>query len=276
MEKNYHHYSYLNTLAKKIPRFAIALILLCWLPPLFVYLFLYQGFYAPIIRLSFMCSLVITFIALLSSIILHELRGTVYVVSETGIIKKSPYKVSVIHFDRVAEFRYVHFFFFNGFGSISVPGRVIRLPFIIEHLPELIQDIQNRLNDQGKQNAYSAQNILEFREKSLVSEQGVSRISNAIPRLYQIVIIGMAESAFVAQTFWHMSIKPVLFWTLCGLIFPIAGFVVAELFLSFKSIKALRQKSPDGVFINESNVYLYVGVITAVVYMLMGIVLKSG
>jgi len=284
VERTFRHHSYLFAMAKKLPRVSFGIIFLCWLPPLVWYLAVYREFSLPIIRLSIVSSLTVTFIALLAAMVLHELCNTVYTVSESSFIKKSPYKIKIAHFDRVIRFRFVRIPFFNGYGAIVVPGGVIRLPFIIDHLAECVEAIKQRLDMQERAGLYDEKNLLAFQKKALVHEKSVRRIQKAAGPLFQTAISWMAGGAFIAQAFWDLPLRWIVCWGIMGIVFPTAGFLVAEGLLYRKTARSIaahdRASLPihDGendAAIDASKTYWTIGAITAFVYLVAGIVFKK-
>jgi hypothetical protein len=284
MENIYKPYRYLFSLAKKIPHFTIICTFLCWLPTLALNAFLMHQVFMPLIRFSLVLNLTVFFIALLFSMVLHEVCGTTYAVSDTAIVKKSPYKTSLLHFENVTRFLYVRLPMINGFGLIKVPNGSIRLPFIIDNLDDCIEDIRRRLANCGRLNAYDHRNIEEFKCRAVVNGISVHRMQRTIRALFQIVIGSIAQSAFIAQFFWEMPLKWVLSWTLIGAVLPVIAFVTAEMILNYFAVRKARcnaasllaESGADGKDeLDESLLYWRVGAITAIIYVAAGIVFKS-
>jgi|GEM_PF-1693657 hypothetical protein len=284
MEKTFHYQSYIFAMAKNLPRISFGLILLCWIPPVLLYLAVFREFYMPLVRLSIVGSLTITFAALFLAMILNELCNTTYVVTDNSLIKKSPYKVKIVHFDRVIRFRYVKIPLLKGFGALMVSGGAIRLPFIIDRLPECIETIKQRLDAQAKEDLYDPLNLHAFQTKALAHEESVRRVLGALATLSKISIGFAIEGAFVAQVFWNAPLRWALCWALTGLIFPCAGYIIAEAWLNRKTVRAIEtlgraslhnDDNDDAQLIDASNTYWTIGTVTVIVYIAAGIVFKN-
>jgi hypothetical protein len=284
METVYKPHRYLFTLGKSIPPVTIGCSVLCWLPTLFIEVFLFHHLYMPLLRLSLVANLTVFFLALFFSMILHEVCGTTYSISETTIVKKSPYKTALIHFENVTRFLYVRLPLVKGYGLIKVPSGSLRLPFTIGRLDACIEEIRQRLEACGKQGAYDHRNLEEYKFKAVINEMSVERMQRTIPMLFQIIIGGMAESAFIAQFFWEMSLKWVLSWTFSGVVFPVMGYLIAEMILNHRTIRRARHhsaslvpdpKSTSDSIIDESKIYWLVGLVTAMVYTVAGLIFKN-
>jgi hypothetical protein len=216
--------------------------------------------------------------------VLHEICGTTYTISDTAIVKKSPYKTALIHFENVTHFLYVRLPLINGYGLIKVKSGSIRLPFIIDRLDKCIEDVRQRLSACGKQDVYDHSDIEKYTFKAAINGVSVRRMERTVPVLFQIVIGSIAGSAFIAQFFWEMALKWVLSWSFSGVVFPVMGYLIAEMILNrFTIRKAMRDRTsftsiPSADVagaIDESKIYRWVGAITAIAYAAAGIVFKK-
>ena len=274
METIYYHYSYFNTIGKKIPAFTAVLIFLCWLPTLCVYVFVYRDLYPPLIRLSLNGSMMVVFFALLSALLNRELQKTVYAVNDDGVVKKTPYKIRFAPFSGMTRFRHVRVPLINGYGKIEYSGGTIRLPFIIEKLPECIGDIEKRLEAHGKQDVFDVENIMTFKQKAMISELTMHRISRAFPALSRIALGFMAGGWITAQNLWHLQLRWVILWALCGYIFPFSGFVFARWHIARGLERRMNKRDLSLPSIDEVKAYYLFGLGTFLAYLAAGIVLR--
>jgi hypothetical protein len=275
VETIYYHHSCFNVIGKRIPTVAAVFIFLCWLPTILVYLFVYREPYAPLIRLSLNGSMMVVFIALLLAMLNRELLNTLYVVNDDGVIKKTPYKIKMAHFGAIRRFRYVRFPFVNGFGKIEYQGGAIRLPFIIEKLPECITDIEKRLEARGNQSIFDAENIAAFKQKAMINERIILQMSRAIPAIFRTALGFMLGSWLVAQNLWRLPLRWVIFWALCGFIFPLSGFVLAHWEITRNLERGMRKHDFTFQSIDELRTYYLFGLGTFLAYLAAGIILKS-
>jgi hypothetical protein len=274
METVYRHHSYFKTIGKKMPAIAAVFIFLCWLPTLLVYVFVYRDLYLPLIRLSLNGSMMVVFFALLTSILNRELQNTVYIVNNDGVIKKTPYKIKVAQFSGITRFRHVRFPLIKGYGQIEYSEGTIRLPFTIEKLPECIGDIEKRLETLGKQDVYDAENIRVFKQKALVSERTIDRISRAFPALSRISLGFMAGGWLVARDLWHLPLRWVILWALCGYIFPFSGFVLARWHIARGLERGMNKLDLSLPSSDEVKAYYLSGLGTFLAYLAAGIILR--
>jgi hypothetical protein len=274
METIYYHHSYFKTIGKKIPAAAAVFIFLCWLPTLCVYVFVYRDLYLPLVKLSLNGSMMVVFIALLLSMLNRELQKTFYVVNDDGVIKKNPYKIRFAQFSSITRFRHVRFPFVSGYGKIEYDGGTIRLPFIIEHLPRCITDIEQRLDAHGKPKVYDAENIRTFKQKALISEQIIHQISRAFPWLLRISLGFMAGGWLIAQNLWRLPLRWVIFWTMCGFLFTFSGFMLAQWHIARDLERRMNKQDLSLPSIDESKTYYLFGLGTFLAYLAAGILLR--
>lgn len=270
----YYHHSYFTTIAKKLPAIAATLIGICWLPPLIVYVFVYHDLYVPLVRISINGSVMIALIAILTAMLNKEIRKTFYVVNEDGVIKKTPYSIRFARFGAIARFRHVRLPLVNGYGKIEYEGGVIRLPFIIEHLPQCISDIEKHLEKQGKQGVFEADNIFTFKQKALISEQIIRQITRAFARLLRTSLACMAGSWIIAQNIWNLPLRWVVFWSLCGFCFTFLGFICAQVYIARVLERGTNKHDLSLPSVDEPKAYCLFGLGTFVVYLAAGIFLR--
>jgi hypothetical protein len=279
METVFRPHRYLFAMAKKIPVVTAVGSLLCWLPTVVLTLLFFDHLYAPLVRLSLIANLTVFFLALLCSMVLHEVCGTTVSVSDDGVVRKSPYKSARIFFENVTSFRYVRIPVLGGFGLIKVPGGSITLPFLIDGLDGCIEAVVRGLAAFGKRDAFNTGNIEEFRLRAIANGLSVRRMERTIPALSRIAVGAAAVSLLAAEVFWGLSFRLVLSWTIAGAVFPIVGYLIAEMLLRRRDVRTSTHdgaappdsQSPQA----EETVYRWVGAATAAVYAVAGIIIKT-
>ena len=283
MDKTFRYHRYLFVMARKLPGVSIGIIGACWLPPLFLYLAVYHEFYMPLVRLALVGSLTVTFASLLIAMVLNELCNTLFIVSETSLVKKSPYKVRVIHFERAVAFRFVNIPLLKGFGLLSVPETAIRLPFLIDRLPECIAAIKNRLDAHAKQGTYDTANLRTFSERAGRYGKSIYRMQRTLSPLFHIALWTMVGSGFVAQVFWNAAFPRILCWAFIGMVIPLLGYLAAEIALN--RLSSAQQTQTPEFLVDQSNdpestvaerrVYRITAALTTLAYVAAGIVFKE-
>jgi hypothetical protein len=274
METAYYYHSYFKTIARKLPVFTITLIVLCWLPTLWVYLAIYHNFYLPLIRLSLNGSLMVIFATLLIRMVLRELNKTVFIITDDALIKKTAYKIKTGYFDQITRFRYVRFLF-KGFGKIDFQGNSMRLPFIIQDLSRCIVDIEDRLALRGKQHVYDNGDMRLFIQKAMVSDAVIVRASVSFPAVSRISFWLMFVSGLIARYYWGLPLKWVFVWSLCGFVFPYAGFLAALTHVARKLERGMDKKTFTLPIINEMHLYRLYGLMTLLLYFFAGVLFKK-
>jgi hypothetical protein len=210
----------------------------------------------------------------LSALLNRELQKTVYAVNDDGVIKKTPYKIRFAPFSGMTRFRHVRVPLINGYGKIEYSGGTIRLPFIIEKLPECIGDIEKHLEAQGKRHVYDAENIFSFKRKAVLGEYTIRRIYGAFPMLSRISLGVMVGGWLTAQNLWHLPLRWVIFWTLCGYIFPFSGFILARWHIARGLERGMNKPDLSLPSIDESKEYYLFGLGTFLAYCMSGIILR--
>jgi hypothetical protein len=275
MDTTYYYHSYFKTIARKLPVFTMTLIVLCWLPTLWVYLAIYHNFYFPLIRLSLNGSMMVVFVTLLMRMILRELNKTVFIITDDAFIKKTPYKIKTVYFDQIIRFRYVRFFWFKGFGKIDFQGGSIQLPFIIQDLSRCIVDIEDHLSLRGKQRVYENDEIRLFKKKAMVSDVVIARASALFPTVSRISFWLMFISGLIARYYWGLPLRWVFFWSLCGFVFPYAGFLASLTHVARKLERGMDKSTFSLPIINEMHLYRLYGLMTLVLYFSAGVLFKK-
>ena len=282
MEQTFRYHRYVFVMAKKLPGVSLSLIGACWLPPLFLYLVVYREPYMPLIRLAFIISLTVVFMALLLAMVLNELCNTQYIVSDTGIIKKSPYKVKVVHFEGAGRFRYVKIPLFKGFGELSALQGGLRLPFLLDRLPQCISAIKQGLDATAAHNVYETGNINAFIAEARRYQAGIYRMQRNMGGLFQVALWNMIIGGFIAQVFWNALFRWVLCWSLISLVIPVAAYLITEALM--QRMAARREDAAPEFIVDASpddkadtfevQAYRYAGAVTAAAYLVAGIVFK--
>jgi hypothetical protein len=282
VETIYKPYRYLFAIGRNLPRVTFGCMFLCWMPSLILYAFFYHHPYIPLIKLAFFFNLIILFMALLLSMIIHEVCGTTIIVSELSITKKSPYKTALIYFQNITQFRFVRIPLAKGYGLLRVPSGAVRLPFIFNHMDKCIDEIRSRLAAHEKGKVFDDRNIREFTVRARIDENAVGRMEQAIPFLFQAVIGSMTFSVLVAHFFWEPPMKLTFFWTffgpiiwaIIGAIFPIFGFAIAEIFMQTRTT-SLIMRNDDRELIDKLKIYPVAAIITGMAYFFSGIIFKK-
>jgi hypothetical protein len=247
MEKIFRNKSYFFSAADRLPAIAVVIAALCWLPTALLLLMGYSGVYQPFLRLSIASTLTVIFFSLLAAIILNDLCNTFYIITDSSITIKRPYRTAVMHFDNIINFRYAEIPVIKGFGVITVKGVSVRLPFFINDLPEFIETLRLRLDAYGN-GKYDEKNISHFLSVAVSAERNRSRISMMCGPFYRIVMYEVFAGIIVSRVFWDMYIIPALIWTGMSLVFPVAGFAVSEIVIRAVSVRTTASVDTEQIY----------------------------
>jgi hypothetical protein len=200
---------------------------------------------------------------------------TVYVINDDGVIKKTPYKIKMAHFQKMIRFYYVGFPFAKGFGKIAYTEGTLCLPFIIQNLSQCIADIENHLMLSGKQDVYDNENIRRFKRKALISDTIIAQAFLSVPQVLRISLWLAVAGGFVARYYWNFPFQWVMVWCVIGYIFPVAGFLSSQWFMAYRMEHTMKTTDLTVPRLDEFGTYRVFGLAMLLLYLLVGIILKQ-
>ena len=92
----------------------------------------------------------------------------------------------MVHFEGAGRFRYVKIPLFKGFGELSALQGGLRLPFLLDRLPQCISAIKQGLDATAAHNVYETGNINAFIAEARRYQAGIYRMQRNMGGLFQV------------------------------------------------------------------------------------------
>jgi hypothetical protein len=269
-ERVFYYQRHLRQSDLTIGLFFAALIIAVGLIPMLLPR-LYLSSFAVMTRLSITASVTVLLVAILFIQLNRQFRQTCFIVTDEKIIKRSPWGTMEIFFEHVDRFYYKS----RLFGGIKTGRHTLRLPFIIDELPELIRLVQLRLTEQGNLDACNPREIKSFLLDATVSHLSTLRTFGALSALSDFTAFLLFFNGFIAYYFWHLPVLFIFGWMSFGAIFPLMGYLAVDFTIS-KKVRAEITKDPEILPDPPSRAtYLRMGLILGLLYLASGIFYRS-
>ncbi len=249
------------------------LLLATWSIPLVVWLAPNMPL-NPIFNLAVWLSVTIILIALFATILNRDIRETVFVVSDRRLARATPRGALALSFADVIEYSYRRLPFVKGWAVVRTRAVLIRLPLLIENLPECAALIRNRLLACGNLAAFDNRQIERFIQEARISDAAGKRVARSLRPLVALSIALMLFSGLVAVRLWRMPALLSVAWMVCGMSFPLAGFFISEMLIRRQMRKRMIQAPDTPTAPDTRGIRFAAGLITALAYLLCGIVFQ--
>jgi len=245
------------------------LVLLCWLVPVMLY-FESEMSIAPFLRLSLSLSFTFVLTAMLCRIINNEIAGTKFAIDDGQLIRKSPTRVQVISFADVKHFRIVRVPFAGTHALVKTADAAIRIPLIIERLPDLIGQIRVELLALDKESTFEDRSIDAFIRRATVSQASSARLAQSFPKIMKLAELAAIVGFVAARFFWYFPMSWALGWALISLIIPFCGAIFGDTMLSRQGRRNIEATGSIGD-LDEKGAFLRAGAAFLGLYLMLGI-----
>ena len=202
-------------------------------------------------------SLIFLFLAIVRLVLARDILRTMWDISETAVVRKSPTRIVSMEYGRIVRFRYIHIpLLFNG-GMIKHESGTLFLSFYIKDLASLIADVRDGLIRSGKADACDASNLEGYVRAARMSELRNDRLRRFMMPLFSSMIIALCLSVTASFSLWFFNIAQTFVWSVFVLLIFMLAVTGAEVLLFFlvRGKKAV-QRHP-----REREVYFLAGII---------------
>jgi hypothetical protein len=217
-------------------------------------------------------SLTFLFLAIVRLVVARDMLKTVWDVSDTSVVRKSPSRIMAVDFDRITRFRYYHVPFLFSAGLIKHPQGTLVLSFYIENLDSLITDVRSGLKRAQNTKAFSESNLENFLGVARMARIRYDRVKRFMPSLLSALLISLCISTVTSLFLWHFALAQAFVWTAFVLLIFLIALIGAEARLSFG---AGRRDSALDRHPREVQAYLVAGLIAFVMWLFCGILLST-
>jgi hypothetical protein len=239
---------------------ATILFLLSWTPTL-LSLLLYDFLYGPALRASLFLTATLIMGGLLYLIVKKELRSVEFIITDMGIIKRTPYKIKMIAYKDITGVRRYRIPLVRGCAAITSGKQVVLLPCPILHFQSLLGSLQKELV-QRQCPSFTPEQVESLEREAEHFRAAQERIKHALPFVTGWILLTPVFSLFTAVACWKMELVPSIAWAVSSLLFPVMGYFAAERQFEYNAGK------------HENFIYHKAGLVTFLAYCICGIAFK--
>lgn len=203
----------------------------------------------------------------------RELRRVEYIITDDRIIRKSPYKISLIRFTDVLRIKLVKTFPSRGFLVLYSNDGSIKVPLYLEELDIFLETLRKNLEAFGKASALDLTGFRKAEGNSAVYMKAYRRSLDAFFPLIGFSFLVFAANFLIAEVFWGMDMVRQLLWAVIGLFFPVCAYAVCDWHLNHMSSSGASVKD-SSISDNGRDGYFYYGFFSLVCYFLSGILFR--
>jgi hypothetical protein len=272
MEKRYVMSSGLSAIERISFCALCGILAICWLFAVVSGLFVSGSAASTYVWLAVYNSLTFLFLAIVRMVVARDMLKTVWDVSDTSVVRKSPSRIVSVDFDRITRFRYYHVPLLFSAGLIKHPRGTLVLSFYIDNLEGLITDVRNGLKRAQNTTAFSESNLDDFLDGARMSRLRYDRVMRFMPSLLSALLVSLCVSTVTSLFLWHLALAQAFVWTVFVLLIFLIALMGAEARLSFG---AGRADSATDRHPREVQAYLGAGLMAFVMWLFCGIVLST-
>ncbi len=249
-------------------------IAICWIilifleGPILIYRFHF-------IRFAVFISISILIFLYMCHILFITLQETMYVLTDESLIKKNATRAVLVSLSEVEVFRYIHLPFGLGFGFIQTSSKKIRLTFLIEHLSELLQSLEEYFTKENKRSVFQSREIDTFKHRALITEFNLRQTPTIVGPLMYIILSMMFLSLLTATQIWNLPVFFTIIWVLYSLLSPGISFIVAYFLITRRIAAQLKENPQVKPKYDLLKTYSYTALITLIIYLVSGIIYKN-
>jgi hypothetical protein len=274
MQNQFKVHPSIDGIVQLIAAIGYMLILVSWLVPLIL-----QGpfvFYRPqFFRIAFYISFTLLFIIYLARLTIQTLKETVFLLTDTSLIKRSPVKQTTVLFAETESFRYIHVPFGFGIGFIRSHEKRIVFPFLIDNLPALVSGIHETLLRINKRSSFRAKEIDTFIHHARIAAFHQIHSITLLPAMLLFTVFSLLINTFTALFIWSIPLLFAFLWIMISMTIPGIGFLIGYAIIT-RNISRQLKITPENIPVYDaSNVYLASSFGTVIFFLVIGILFKS-
>lgn len=228
-----------------------------------------------LIRLCLLLDVTTALAAYLCHLILTDLQRTRFVLSRDKLVVVSARRTKALSLGDVQEVGYRGLPLGHGHGYLRATSGRLVLPFVIQDIHSLVAGLRENLARIGKESISSGESARRLQCAATIADLRAARASHALGPVTGYALMLAALSLLTARWIWMLPVPISVAWSLCGAIFPLLGFLVADLILSVRSAFLLERDPKTLPDLPVTTTYARVAVTTTCVYLACGILFRS-
>ena len=250
-----------------------SLIMISWIVP-FILNNKFENFQFSIFRISILITFTFLIASHLIKTLFANLKGTVFVLTYDDIIKKTPRKIITIPYADICQFKFIRFPFTSGYGLLKSSDDKIRFLFFIDNLNDLLTKLEDNLHMWKKESIINKKEMDKFKYVAAVSKYVNDYVFHSIKPLITVILYITISSVIIAFRIWNLPPVEALTWTLYSIIYPLLSYLIIHYLITQKisqQIRDAKMKVKDIGSIDTSRIISYSVLISAIIYLLSGI-----
>jgi hypothetical protein len=253
--------------------FGVFIVIGC-MAPLLLQNFYFSSFFIPV-RLSIFLCCTILLTAFFFIQLSREVKGTRYTVEKEMIVRTSSWSTLGIYYANIRQFRYRRIIFRQGMGSIRTNSLTMRLPFVIENLPELVGQIEQRLIESNNTLCFEPEEIATFKHDATINELSTRRMLGHMRVIVGLILGLMLFNEFTALVIWQLPFLLTIGWMSFGVIFPLVGYLAVDNSISGKIHRQLTADPQSQPRISLKQEFCRIALLIGGLYLLAGIFYRT-
>jgi hypothetical protein len=225
------------------------LVCICWTLCAVSAVFSTPGVFSFYLRLSLDATLAFSFLLLIRLYLGHEMRRIEYAITDTALLKKSPYKLQTLYYDQILRLRFVTIPLLGRFLSVRFAHGTVRIPFRVFNCTDLVDRIAEMTAKQGAGDPGNELAVKRFKKALYLWEESDCRLRRLAPVFPAVVLCTMCAGVLSSFFIWDLPLYAVFVWSLFGLLMNSLWVVATEPLLHFSLARrygtAHDKKEPD-------------------------------
>jgi hypothetical protein len=249
------------------------LLIMCWFLPV-VSLATHGAISSFPATLAAYASFAAGCVLLLAMLFSRQMKQMRLEVTDTALIRHGGAVPVIVEFSKATAFRYRKIPFLLGSGELRSDTASIRIPFIVEDLPLLINDIKLGLERAGAPAGVLERGVDRMFREATLSELSTARLSRYIGAAQRGAVWCFFGAMSAARLFWEWPMFLALGLSLAAMVVPVCGLVVADAVLSRRTRRALA-RGDAGRDVREISVVVWCSAMALTAFLLAGVILQQ-
>lgn len=249
---------------------AVSIFLIAsWLPTILTYI-VYDMVVTSALRAALYLDITAAAGIFLFFVIKKEVMKTEFILTTDRLIRKSPYRITVVRFSEIVSISFIPAPLIRGFFRIKTTQSSLRIPLYLDNMTDFVDSLSTLLQISA---GVTLNNMESARTRAIVYRNSYQRSLRAFYPLFAVTIMTVVGNAFIAGKLWELPLVPILFWAMCGLAFPLFAYFLAD-----SSINRRCRKHPvsgTASYLSPAHDYLQYGLLVGILYLISGILFRS-
>jgi hypothetical protein len=204
-----------------------------------------------------------------------EMQKNLYAITDFALIYRTPGKMLTIPFANVLSLTYNKGLIAGKSVKISTASTTITIPFIINGIHDLLQDIQQGIISNGAIAALDKNTTNTVTLQARFQEQAYKRGFTLFYHLVSLTIIFTSLNFLFALRYWEFGIYASLKWSIIAFFIPNLTYLTSELLIN-KDTAKFKEEFHDDIYNNAVKVnYLTAIFILLLLFLTTGLIFRN-